>query len=186
MLLRHRSVGIESRPGHPSKGLDHLKDEWIAVLRWLRSNQVDHVLVGPVAEAARGRAGTSGPVAIVPAPYGRNLERLSRALWSAHARMRVSGEAGTVPVKLTPEKLSRDERWALRCGVHDLDIECRPPGARGYQELLYESSRIEVEAGLAVEVASPEDLEHFAHLRRTGKEPEIRITRAQAAVPDVE
>ncbi|MGZ4351327.1 MAG: hypothetical protein ACXVRX_12495, partial [Solirubrobacteraceae bacterium] len=35
----------------------------------------------------------------------------------------------------------------------------------------------EVADGIDVEVASPEDLEHFSHVRRTGTAPEFRITR---------
>jgi hypothetical protein len=182
MLLRHRPPGIDdSRPGHPAKGLDHLRHEWIAVLRWLHSNHIEFVLVGEVARSARGVTDATGPVAIVPAPYKRNLERLSRALWSAHARQRVSAEIGSVPIKVTPEKLEHGPRLTLRCGIHDLDIETRSTGAPGYQDLLYEANRIEFEPGLPVEVGSPEDVEHFMHLRRTGHSPEIRITRAQTA-----
>src|SRR5205823_2400356 len=121
---------IDSRPAEPAKGLEHLDYKAIAVVRWLNANRIDYVLVGPVAEAIRGRAGAHGPVAIVPAPYGRNFERLERALWAGHARLRVDGAAegdgGTVPAKLTAEKLVRGQRWTLRCGAHDLDIEGRP------------------------------------------------------------
>ena len=186
MLLRHRPPGIDPRPANTTKGFEHLKDEWISVLRWLDANHVEHVLVGAAAQAIRGQAGIEGPVSIVPAPYGRNLERLSRALGSAHARMRVDGEAETSPVKMTAEKLARGAWWTLRCGEHDLDIEPRPVGGPRYQELLYEASRFELEPGLHVEVASPEDLEHFAYVRRTGISPEIRISRApeRAVEPD--
>ena len=186
MLLRHRPPGIDPRPANTTKGFEHLKDEWISVLRWLDANHVEHVLVGAVAQAIRGQAGIDGPVSIVPAPYGRNLERLSKALGSAHARMRVDGEADTSPVKMTAEKLARGAWWTLRCGEHDLDIEPRPVGGPRYQELLYEASRFELEPGLHVEVASPEDLEHFAYVRRTGMSPEIRISRAsdRAEEPD--
>jgi hypothetical protein len=178
MMLRHRSPRLQAKPAHP-KGRDHLNEEWISVLWWLQANRIEHVLVGAAAEAVRGRAGARGPVAIVPAPYGRNLERLARALWSAHARLRVDTEVGTVPVKLTAEKLANGKRFTVRCGSYDLDIESNPAGTARYQELLYEASRIELEPGLAVEVASPEDLEHFAQARATGTSPEIKISRAQ-------
>jgi hypothetical protein len=183
MLLRRRSPGIESRPVKTKQGLEHVTDEWVAMLRWLKANQVEHVLIGAAAEAIRGRAGAEGPVAIVPAPYGRNFDRLARALSAAHARMRVDGESDTTPVKMTADKLMRGTRWTLRCGVHDLDIErsprrgTGPAGVPRYQELLYEATRFELELELSVEVASPEDIEHFAHLRRTGVHPEIRISR---------
>jgi hypothetical protein len=177
MLNRHRAPGIQTLPVKSPKGLEHIKPEAFAVLRWLSANRVEHVLVGAIAQAIRGNAQAQGPVAIVPAPYGRNLERLARALWSAHARLRVEGESDTAPVKLNAEKLASGERWPLRCGAHDLDIESRSAGVPRYQELLYEAGRFELETGLAVEVASPEDLEHFDQVRRTGSSPEIKITR---------
>ena len=131
MLLRHRPPRIESTAAEPAKqGYEHLDESWLTLLRWLQASRVEFVLVGPAARAIRGEAGARGPVTIVPAPYGRNLDRLARALWSGHARLRVdAGPAGagadTVPVKLTAEKLVRGERWTLRCGSHDLDIEGR-------------------------------------------------------------
>jgi hypothetical protein len=185
MLLKRRVPRIDSRAAEPAKGFEHLDHRAISVVRWLNANRIDYVLVGPIAEAIRGRAGARGPVAIVPAPYGRNFERLERALWSAHARLRVDGGddglSETLPTKLTAEKLARGQRWTLRCGEHDLDIEGRAEGAPDYQELLYESARYEMAHGVTVEVAAPEDIERYAHIRRTGSAPEIRISR-QAAV----
>jgi hypothetical protein len=182
MLLRHRAPGIESRPVVPGAQFRHLDAGHVAVLRWLLDNRTEFVLVGAAARAVRGDTAASGPVALVPAPYGRNLDRLSRALWSAHARLRVDVAEGivgaeTVPVKMTAEKLVRPQRWTLRCGVHDLDVEGRPPGVPRYQELLYEASRFDIAPDVSVEVASPEDIEHYEHLRRTGVAPEIKIRR---------
>lgn len=181
MLLKRRAPQIEKESATPTKGFEHIDEKAVAVLRWLNANRVDYVLVGPVAGAARGHAEDAGPVAVVPAPYRRNFERLTRALWSSRARLRI--EAGeetdddTWPVKMTTEKLARGQRWALRCGSHDLDIEAQPEGAPGYQELLYEASRFELAADVSVEVAAPEDIERYEHIRRTGTAPEIRITR---------
>ena len=56
-------------------------------------------------------------------------------------------------------------------------MEGRPSGTPGYQELLYEAGRFELAAGLSVDVASLEDIEHYAQVRRTGVSPELRITR---------
>jgi hypothetical protein len=182
MLLKRRPPRIENHPADPRKGFEHLDSNAVAVLSWLKANAVEFVLVGPVAEAIRGRTGMRGPVAIVPAPYRRNLERLARALDSAHACIRldgagITGEADTTPTKLTAEKLARGQLWTLRCGSHDLDIEGHTPGIPNYQDLLYEASRFDPAAGVSVEVASPEDVEHYAHVRRTGTAPEIKITR---------
>src|SRR5436305_12080588 len=177
MLLRHRPPKLDMKSIKARNGFEHLDEKWIAVLRWLNANRLAYVVVGAVAQAARGDKEASGPVAIVPAPYRRNFERLARALCSTHARLRldgdVQGEADGAPVKITAEKLARGRHWALRFGVHDVDIagtsaagqagggEKAPPG---YQELLYEANRLELAAGVSVEVASPEDIEHFAHL----------------------
>ena len=210
MLLKHRPPKIESRPVDLREGLGHLEQKSMAVLRWLNANKVDYVVVGPVARAVHGDVDTRGPVAIVPAPYGRNYERLCTALVAAHAGLRAEG-AGRgavsrpeqVAVKLTHEKLARGHRWMLRFGGYDLDIEGHGSGAHAasesestppaggpqsasesapnYQELLYEAARVELAEGLVVEVASPEDLEHYSHVRRTGTAPEFRVTRnAQA------
>lgn len=177
MLLRHRPPAIDSQSRTAAAGFEHLDERALAVLGWLNANHVEYILVGPVGEAIRGDREAKGPVAVVPAPYGRNVERLCRALWSAHVRMRIDGESETLPVKMNVEKLLRGGRWTLRCGEHDLDIEGCPSGAPRYQELLYEANRFEVADGIAVEVASPEDLEHFSHVRRTGIAPEFRVTR---------
>jgi hypothetical protein len=189
MLLKRRPPGIESTPVALKPGLEHLDQKAVAVLRWLNANKVDYVLVGPVAAAVRGDTNAQGPVAIVPAPYSRNYERLASALTGSHARLRVpeprpGHSVEMVAIKMTPEKLSRGTRWVLRCESYDIDIEVRaarragaPAGAPRYQELLYEAGRFELAPEMSVEAASPEDLELYAHLRRTGTAPEITITR---------
>jgi hypothetical protein len=193
MLLKRRPPGIESTPAELKPGLEHLDQKAVAVLRWLNANKVDYVLVGPVAAAVRGDTESSGPVAIVPAPYGRNYERLSTALSASHARLRIperrpGSSDELAAIKLTPEKLSRGTRWMLRCESYDIDVEVRaarrtdaPAGAPRYQELLYEAGRFELAPELSVEAASTEDLELYSHLNRTGATPEIRITRRAPA-----
>lgn len=180
MLLRNRAPKIETRPADTAKSFRHLDDKAVAVLRWLAVNRVDFVLVGDVARAIRGDKRARGPVSIVPAPYGRNLDRLVRALHSAHARVRRDGKPphdAEEQVKLSADKLVGSARWTLRCGLHELDIEGRPKGVPRYQELLYEASRFELALELRVEVGSPEDVEHYEHVRLTGTSPEIQISR---------
>lgn len=180
------------------------------MLRWLNANRVDYVVVGPVAQAIRGDTASEGPVAIVPAPYGRNWDRLTRALVSEHAGLRGDREPGASPahaavttVRLTPDKLARGRRWLLSFGEYDLDIERAGtrvavraavdegsgaeasvhPRTPRYQELLYEANRFELADGVTVEVASPTDLVHFTHLRQTGVAPEFRVIRAAEPEP---
>ncbi|HEY2657081.1 MAG TPA: hypothetical protein VGI55_14920, partial [Solirubrobacteraceae bacterium] len=68
MLLKRRPPRIQTTPASTNQGYEHLDPAALAVLRWLKANRVDFVLVGPVAAAIRGQATESGPVAIVPAP----------------------------------------------------------------------------------------------------------------------
>ncbi len=180
MLLKRRPPGIDSQSRAKGVGFEHLDERWLAVLRWLQANHVEFIVVGPAGKAIRGDRQATGPTSIVLAPYGRNVERLCRALWAEHARLRVEGEAETLPIKMNEEKILRGNRWALRCGLHDLDIEGCPSGVPRYQELLYEAGRFTVAPELTVEVAAHEDLEHYDHLRRTGVSPEIKITRGAA------
>lgn len=186
MLLKRRRPRIETTPAETNQGFEHLDADALAVLRWLKVNHVDFVLVGPVAAAVRGHETDPGPVAIVPAPYRRNFERLARALDATGASIRLDGaglggEVDATPTKLTAEKLGRGQLWTLRCGAYDLDIEGHIPPITSYQNLLYEASRFEPAPGISIEVASPEDIEHCAHIRRTGHAPEIKIMRAGVA-----
>ena len=184
MLLRRRPPQIDNRPVRPAQGFEHLAPEASAVLKWLKANQVEFVLVGPVAEAIRAGAGSPEPVAIVPAPYRRNYERLWRALDAVQARPRPDAGAKEGreirPAKMTPDACPGGQRWMLGDGPHYLDVEGRPTGTPGYQELLYEAGRFELTAGLNVDVASLEHVEHYSQIRRTGVSPELRITRSTA------
>jgi len=205
MLLRHRSPEIDTAPVTPTAGLEHLEQRWITVLRWLNDSRIDYVLIGPVARSIRGELTSEGCVGIVPAPYLRNYERLAAVLTEQDAALRTErGVRGADPkaeVRLDADKLARGRRWLLHFSGYDLDVESsnldapahsahgphQPAGPAGdgarYQELLYEATRVSVAAGVSVEVASPEDLELYSHMRRTGVAPEFRITRAQAASP---
>jgi hypothetical protein len=178
MLLRNRLPGIDARPPSAANGFEHLDQKAIGELHWLGAHGVDYVLVGAVAATIRGQPGATGPVAIVAAPYRRNFERLARALSREQARIRLDlGQAETTPARLTAEKLARGGRWTLSARNHDLDIEGSPAGAPSYQELLYEAGRFELAVNVSVDVAAPEHIEHYEHLRRTGAAPEIKITR---------
>jgi hypothetical protein len=186
MLLRTRVLSIDSAPVVAIKGYEHLSVSSISVLRWLNASGVEFVLVGAVARAVRGDSAAQGPVTIVPAPYGRNLDRLARALNAVRARHRSPGTmlgiasppAGRMSNhRFAPEELVRAEHWTLSCGEHELDIEGRPEGSPSFQELLYEAVRIELAEGVSAEVAAPEDIEHYAHVRRTGVAPQLLVSR---------
>ena len=89
MLLKHRPPGIDSSIRAAAAGLEHLEPKSIAVLRWLNRQQgrlTSSSVRSPTPFA--GDTAARGPVAIVPAPYGRNYERLTRALIAEHAGLR--------------------------------------------------------------------------------------------------
>jgi hypothetical protein len=189
MLLGNRPTAIEA-PAPRDKTYAHIDDSAIAVIRWLNAARVDYVVVGSVARIIRADPTESqrGPVAIVPAPYGRNLDRLARALTSVRARARYDGELSgpgvdptggrSTPLRISADKLVRAERWTLRLGNFDLDVEGRPAGVPRYQELLYEAVRFELAEGVSAEIASPIDIAQYEHMRRTGLAPQISISRA--------
>lgn len=185
MLLRTRAPKIDEAPPTPAKGYEHVPEPAVAVLAWLKAARVDFVLVGPIARAIRGERGVQGSVAIVPAPYGRNLDRLARALNGAKARPRTGPEFPGVPpaaqsgvrFQMNADRLLAPERWALTFNELALDVEGRPAGSPSYQDVLYESAATEVAPGLSVEVAAPEDIEHYDHVRRRGVAPELKVSR---------
>ena len=189
MLFKRRLPRIDtSRSIEITPGFEHLDRGALAVLAWLKEHKVEFVLVGSVAEAVHSRSSTARPVAIVPAPFGRNLERLSRALNSAEARVRNDGDGPdprpTATGRITAEQLTREDIWTLWCGPYAIDVvgtgapaSSGASGASGYQELLYEASRFDLTMELSVQVASPEDIEHYAHLRKTGRPPRMTVTR---------
>jgi hypothetical protein len=192
MLLKRRPPKIDTtRPFEPKPGFEHVDAGEIALLRWLNEHSIDFVVVGSVDVDRTVHTGsvTAGPLAIVPAPYRRNLERLARALAGAEARVRNEsarppGRDRDAPVQLTVTDLMEDRVWPLCCGPLPIDVvgTTAPStgGAHGssdYQELLYEATRVELTSDLSVEIASPEDIGHYAHLRSTGSPPEITISR---------
>lgn len=144
MLLRHRPDPVDERPESRTEGFEHLSDATVTVLRWLASNRVEFVLIGAVARAIRGERSALGAVTIVPAPYGRNQDRLERS----------------------------------RFAQQELEIVLRPEGAPPYQDLMYEATRFQITPELPVDVAAPEDIELYDHLRRTGVLPQMKLTRS--------
>ena len=184
MLLRRRSPRLEDQPTVTRAGYEHLPPGAVAVLSWLTASHVEFVLIGPVAESIRTGGTVGGPVAIVPAPYGRNLERLTRALWAEHARTRVEPPAGSLPARIDPHRLMRGQLLTMRCGQHDIDVEARPEAVSRYQEILYEAHPHEIVNGVRVQVAGFEDLERYAQLRRGRTSPEIRISRKVQTPPE--
>ena len=100
----------------PRPDADALRDEaWTVPLLLLKRHRVEHVVVGDAAAAAYGRP-APGLVAltVVPASYGRNLDRLDAAL--------------------------RD----LATEHAQIDVVHRPPGTTGFGDLLADARPVQL------------------------------------------
>jgi hypothetical protein len=100
----------------PTPDAAALSDEArILPLKVLRRHRVEHVVAGDAAAAAYGRPSvTATPLTVVPAPYGRNLDRLSAALCD------------------------------LRSAGVTLDVVHRPAGTDGFRDLLADARPVVV------------------------------------------
>ena len=149
MLLRHRPPALGSQPVTTAKGFEHLDEGRRGAP--LASGQPRRVRARRPCRRGDPRQpqDTAGPVAIVPAPYGRNLERLSRALWSAHARLRIDGGRTDRTRAGEDDRGEAGARAALDAPLRRSRPRHRGPsdGARRYQELLYEAGRVRARAG---------------------------------------
>jgi hypothetical protein len=58
-----------------------------------------------------------------------------------------------------------------------LELVERPDGAPAYEEVIYEATRFGLTPDVQVEVAAPEDIELYDHVRRTGALPQMKLTR---------
>jgi hypothetical protein len=121
---------LEAPSYSPRPDADGLRDEaWIAPLLVLHGHRVDHVVAGEAAAAAYGeRPPAPGPLTVVPASYGRNRDRLEKALRDLEA------EGLTIEVS-----------------------HC-PPGTEGFRDLLDDARPVRIAGDLEVLVASSEDL----------------------------
>ena len=121
---------LEAPSYSPRPDPDGLRDEaWIAPLLVLHGHGVDHVVAGEAAAATYGtRPPEPGPLTVVPAPYGRNRDRLAAALRDLEA-----------------EGLT-------------IEVSHQPAGTDGFRDLLDDARPVRIAGDLEVLVASSEDL----------------------------
>jgi len=114
------------------------------ILRVLREHDVRFVLVGLVAGALRGSPlMVADELVLVPEPRPRNLARLRAALGG----LAEATDAGV---------------WILKDGSGSVRVLARPPGTRGYADLVRDAEPVGADVDLAVMVASPIDLLRIA------------------------
>jgi len=150
----------------------------LTTLGALQQHDVQFVLVGDVAEAIYNNGGFVSGVAIVPASYARNVERLIAALQALDAELGIAG---------TPNALVDWHRTDLRelspCSFMtsgaDVDVCFEPDGTRGYPDLFDDAAQIQLAPGVTPLVASAEDLERVGR----GTAPAVPYARPPAALP---
>lgn len=123
----------------------------------LADHEVDYVLVGGLAAVLHGSPAMTNDADIVPRRDPENLGRLSGALGSLEARLRVAEAPDGVAFDAHPSLLASMTMLNLttRCG--DLDLAFAPAGLDDYEALVADSVAFEL-AGCRVRVASLADI----------------------------
>jgi hypothetical protein len=151
----------------------------LTTLGTLQRHDVQFVLVGDVAEAIYNRGGFVSGVAIVPASYGRNVERLIAALEGLDAEMGIAGTASNEPVDWRRTDLRDLAPCSFMTSGADVDVNFEPSGTRGYPDLFDDAAQIQLAPGITPLVASPEDLERVGR----GAAPAAPYAQPPAALP---
>jgi hypothetical protein len=133
-----------------------LDPKLLATLKTLDSHAVEYVLVGEVAEAIHDGGGFISGVAIVPAPYGRNVDRLACALKALLARL---SDGQSLDPRTTD--LGASAPCTFKTAHADVELDFAPGGTKGYPDLFDDAARTPLAAGVNPHVASPQDLERI-------------------------
>lgn len=142
-----------------------LPPDGIALLARLDRLGVEHVLIGALAAAIHGSRWYDDSVAIVPARYARNLDRLSAALRELRAAPSPEANALGEAWEATPQSLRRVGRLLLTTELGDLEVDFEPPATAGHLDLFENARRHTVTPGLEVQIAALEDLIRIAEMR---------------------
>lgn len=150
--------------------------EPVLILRTLVGYQVDFILIGGIAAAARGSPVATIDLDICYLRDAKNLKKLAAALREMHAQLR--GVDEEVPFILDEKTLAAGDSFTLTTELGDLDILGTPAGTDGYRDLATGAGEVEVE-GFAVKVASVEDLIRMKRAAgRTKDLPHIALLEA--------
>ena len=136
-----------------------IDDERIAaVCRVLLEHRVEFVVIGGVAARLQDTGYATVDIDICPSSVDENLERLSSALRSLDARLRVEGEPNGVAFDAHPNQLRQMSTLTLVTMHGPVDLCFKPDGfADGYEALL-PGRVVIVVSGVDVPVASLRDV----------------------------
>ncbi len=127
------------------------------ILAVLEAHDVRCVLIGGFAAVIHGSPYLTTDVDVVPAVDHENLERLSDALRSLHAKVWTSAEPDGVPFDHSASSLADVRVWNLVTDHGRLDLTFRPSGTQGYEDLARDASHLVI-LGVGVDVASLADI----------------------------
>ncbi len=122
---------------------------------------VRFVLIGAMAAALHGDAGTTVDLDVAPAREPDNLARLAAALYTLGARIRAADAPEGLAFDCSAEflaNLPEDSILNLTTRSGDLDLAFRPSGTQGYADLMRSAIEIEAADGVPVFVASLADV----------------------------
>lgn len=127
------------------------------ILAVLAEHDVDYVMIGGLAAALHGSDMVTTDLDITPADGEDNVERLSAALRSLHARIRSDELPGGLAFSHDGASLASAGVWNLVTDFGDLDISFVPTGTQGFVDLRRSAVVIDV-LGTATHVASLPDI----------------------------
>jgi hypothetical protein len=127
------------------------------ILAALEAHDVRCVLIGGFAAVIHGSPYLTTDVDVVPAVDRENLERLSDALRSLHAKVWTSAEPDGVPFDHSASSLADVRVWNLVTDHGRLDLTFQPSGTQGYEDLARDASHLVI-LGVGVDVASLADI----------------------------
>ncbi len=135
----------------------------VPTLAMLETQRVEFVLVGDLAAAIYDGTGIVSGVAIVPGSYGRNVERLTRALDALNAELGIAGRPDPRGLDWRRLDLREIAPCSFMTAYADVDIDFQPAGTNGYRDLFQDADRYELGRGARPYVVSAEDLDRVGH-----------------------
>ena len=122
---------------------------------------VRFILIGGMAAILHGDVGVTVDIDIVPERSRANLEKLASALRGLSARIRAVGKPAGLRFDCSASffaNLSPDAIVNLTTAAGDVDVTFMPSGTRGFADLDRGAIGVEAVEGLAIRVASLEDI----------------------------
>ena len=127
------------------------------LLAVLKEHGVRFVLVGGFAAVIHGSPYLTTDVDVVPEWSKDNLDRMSAALESMHARVWTASEPAGVSFGHDAASLGNVEMWNLVTEHGRLDLTFMPSGTAGYEDLARDAVHLTI-LGVDVDVASLADV----------------------------